>query len=216
MSSSKVISRFALAGEAHPVGTEEFVDQFNREREEHSTEGQKLRQLAQQHEIAVKQAFQNGYAEGQAAGSQQGLAEARRVEAQLATTISALVNYRQSVFDQAKPQLLELAFAIADKITASRAVAESDTVMETINRCIAEILDKTRLKIRVNPEQCEFIKTRVDELSKAHDAIAATTVESDSRVSVGGCVIETDSGSADARLESQLRLLRDKLIALEQ
>lgn len=215
MSSSKVISRFALTDEAHPVGSEEFVVQFYRERDEQSPAVQKLRQLAQQQEVAAKQVFQNGYAEGQAAGLQQGLAEARRVEAQLAATISALVSHRETVYQQAKTQLLELAFAIADKITASRAVVESDTVMETINRCIAEILDKTHLRIRVHPEQCEFVKSKVDELSQSHDAIAVTTVEPDSRVSVGGCVIETDSGCADARIESQLRMLRDKLIALE-
>ena len=88
--------------------------------------------------------------------------------------------------------------------------------METIHRCIAEILDKTRIKIRVNPAEFEFVKTRFDELIKTNEAIAATIVESDNRVSVGGCIIETDSGSADARIESQLRMLREKLITLEQ
>jgi flagellar assembly protein FliH len=215
MSSSKVYSQFSWAEQAHPIGSDAFVEDFFREREEHSTEGQHLKLLEQQHQAEVRQAFQNGFAQGEATGLERGLSETRRVEGQLAAAISALLNYRKDVHEQAKGQMLELAFAIADKVTSARAVAEKDTVIETINRCIAEILDKTRIKIKVSSEQYEFVKQRLDDLIKANDSIVAAVVEADSRVSAGGCIIETDSGSADARLESQLRLLRDKLIALE-
>jgi flagellar assembly protein FliH len=215
MSSSKVYSRFAWTDDAHPVGSEQFVDQFLRQREEESSEGQRIKQLEQRHQAELDQAYQNGYAKGEAVGLQRGTDEARRVEAQLAAAVNALLSFRQTLFEQAKPQLLELAFAIADKITAARGIAEHSTVMETIDRCIGEILDKTRMKIRVNPAELEFVKERFDKLVKSNEAAAAAVVESDNRVSAGGCMIETDSGSADARIESQLRMLREKLIALE-
>jgi flagellar assembly protein FliH len=215
MSSSNVYSDFAWTEKAHPVGSEQFVDQYLRQREEESSEGQQLKQLEQQHQAEVQQTRQSGYAQGEAVGLQRGLDETRRVEAQLAAAINALLSFRQTVYEQAKVQLVELAFAIADKITAARAVAERDTVIETIDRCIGEILDKTRMKIRVNPAELDFVKQRFDELVKSNEAAAAAVVESDNRVSVGGCIIETDSGSADARIESQLRMLREKLIALE-
>ena len=215
MSSSKVYSRFAWTDDAHPVGSEQFVDQFLRQKEEESSEGQRLKQIEQRHHAEIEQAFQNGYAKGEAVGLQRGMDETRRVEAQLAAAISALLSFRQTIYEQAKPHLVELAFAIADKITAARGIVEHNTVMETIDRCISEILDKTRMKIRVNPAELDFVKQRFDELVKSNEAAAAAVVESDNRVSAGGCVIETDSGSADARIESQLRLLREKLIALE-
>jgi flagellar assembly protein FliH len=215
MSSSNVYSHFAWTEDAHPVGSEQFVDQYLRQREKDSPEGQQIKQLEQQHQAEVQQARQNGYAQGEAAGLQRGLDETRRVEAQLAAAINALLSHRQTVYEQAKAQLVELAFAIADKITAARAVAERNTVIETIDRCIGEILDKTRMKIRVNPAELDFVKQRFDELVKSNEAAAAAVVESDNRVSAGGCIIETDSGSADARIESQLHMLREKLITLE-
>lgn len=215
MSSSNVYSRFAWTKEAHPVGSEQFVDQFLRQREKDSPEGQQLEQLKQQHHTEVQQALQNGYAQGEAIGLQHGLDEVRRVEAQLAAAINALLGFRQTVYEEAKSRLLELAFAIADKITTARAVAERDTVIETIDHCIGEMLDKTRMKIRVSPAEFDFVKQRFDELIKNNEAAAAAIVESDNRVSAGGCIIETDSGSADARIESQLRMLREKLITLE-
>lgn len=215
MSSSRVYSRFSWEEEAHPVGSEQFVDQFLRQREEASSEGQKQKLLQQQQQAEVQQAYQNGYAQGEAAGLQRGLNETRRVEQQLAASIKALVEYRQTVYETAKAQLLELAFAIADKITASRGAAERDTVIETINRCIAEILDKSQMKIKLNPNEVAFVKQRFDDVVAKHDAAANAVVEGDARVLPGGCIIETDSGSADARIESQLRLLHDKLLSLE-
>jgi flagellar assembly protein FliH len=216
MSSSKVLSQFAWTEVAHPVGSEQFVDKYLREQEEESPEGKKLRELEQQHQAAVQQAYNNGYAQGESAGSQRGLEEARRVEAQLSAAVAALANHRQVVYEQAKGQLVELAFAIADKIASSRGIAERNTVIETVEHCIAEILDKTRMRIKVNPAEIEFVKQRFDEIVKVNDAAATALVEADNRVSLGGCIIETDSGSADARIESQLRMLHDRLIALEQ
>jgi flagellar assembly protein FliH len=215
MSSSNVYSKFAWTEEAQPVGSEQFIDQYLHQREEDSDEGQHLKQLQQQQQAEVQQALQNGLAQGEAIGLQRGLDEARRVEAQLAAAVDALLSFRQTVYEEAKSQLVELAFAIADKITTARGIAERDTVIETINRCIGEILDKTRMKIRVNPTELDFVKQRFDELVKSNEAAAAAVVEADNRVSAGGCIIETDSGSADARIESQLRMLREKLITLE-
>ncbi len=215
MSSSNVYSHFSWTEEAQPIGSEEFIDQYLRQREQASPEGQRLKHIEQQRQAELQQAHRNGYAQGEAAGLQRGLDEARRVEAQLAAAIKALHDFRATAYQQAVAQLLDLTFAVADKITAARAVAERDTVLETINRCIGEILDKTRMKIKVSPADFEFVKQRFDDLVKKNESAASAVVESDTRVSTGGCIIETDSGSADARIESQLQVLREKLVVLE-
>ena len=216
MSSSKIISQFALAEDKFPVGSDEFVSRFLREREEQSSEGLRLKRMEERHQVELQQAYQNGFVQGEATGLQRGQSEARRVEAQLSNVISELVGYRQRLFEQSKTRLLELALTIANKITEARAVTEKETVLDTITRCIAEILDKTRIKVKVSPGELEFVKTHFDALVKSNEAIAAAVVESDPRVSAGGCIIETDYGSADARLESQMQFLKEKLLALEQ
>jgi flagellar assembly protein FliH len=216
MSSSNIISSFALADESFPVGSQEFIDRFYRERREQSPQERKFRQLEEKYEMEVQQAFQNGLAQGRAAGLQQGMAEAQKVQSQLHAVITELVDYQHALYEHSKAQLLELAFAIADKITSARAVTEQPTVIESINRCIAEILDKTRIKVKVNPTQYDYVKGAIDALTRANESISSATVEADTRVSLGGCLIETDSGSADARIESEMQVLREKLLALEQ
>jgi flagellar biosynthesis/type III secretory pathway protein FliH len=41
------------------------------------------------------------------------------------------------------------------------------------------------------------------------------TAEADSRISFGGCVVDTDSGTADGRIESQLQMLKAELTKIE-
>jgi flagellar assembly protein FliH len=215
MSSSKVYSQFSWTKDAHPVGNEHFVEEYLRKREEESSEGQQLRLLEQKHQAELQQAHQNGYAQGEAIGLQRGMDEARRVEGQLAATVGALLTYRNNLYEQASAQMTELAFAIADRVALARGVAERDTVIETINRCIAEILDKTKMRIKVNPAELKYVQQRFEAIVAQNDAAASAVIEADSRVSPGSCIIETDSGSADARIESQLRQLHEKLIAQE-
>lgn len=216
MSLSNVISQFALDAESYPVGSQEFIDRFYREKKERTPQERKLKELEEKCQADAQQAFQNGYAQGQAAGLRQGMIEAQRIQAQLNSVITELVNYKHTIYEQSKAQLLELAFAVADKITSARAATEQQAVIESINRCIAEILDKTRIRVKVNPTQYEYVKSALAELTRANESISVATVEADTRVSIGGCIIETDSGSADARIESEMQALKEKLLALEQ
>jgi len=214
MSLSNVISQFALDVESYPVGSQEFVDRFYREKKERTPQERKIKELEEKCQADVQQAFQNGYAQGQAAGLRQGMIEAQRIQAQLNSVMTELVNYQHTIYEQSKAQLLELAFAVADKITSARAATEQDAVIESINRCIAEILDKTRIRVKVNPTQYEYVKGALAELTRANESISVATVEADTRVSIGGCIIDTDSGSADARIESEMQALKEKLLAL--
>ncbi len=215
MSSSKVLAAAQVTPERVPIGSHEFIARFRREQEENSPLGQRLRQLEEQHQLALDQTRQTAYAQGEAAGLQTGLAEARRIESELRGAINALSAYRQTLLRQYSEQALELAFALADKITAARGESERQVVIDTINRAIAEIHDTTKIQIRVNPAQVELVRSQLAEVKSASDSTTHIQVEPDERVSPGGCIIETDSGSADARLETQLQALRNRLQELQ-
>ena len=214
MSSSKVLSSVAMATQRVPIGTSEFIERYQRELEENSSIGQRLKMLEERHQIEIKRAYQRGFADGENAGLQRGLEASRKLESELRQTITTLANYHQTVYQNASSELLEMSFALANKIVSARGEAEKHVVIETINACLREVLDKTRLTVRVNPAQAEFVKNQVQSLGGMNEATAHITVESDSRIQSGGCIIETDSGNADGRLENQLQVLHQKLLDL--
>lgn len=212
MSSSKVLSSVSLTSSRVPIGSDEFVERYRRELEENSTVGQRIKQLEERHQIELQQTYKRAFADGEAAGLQRGLAASRQLENELRQAITALVDYRQTLYKQAESQLFDLAFAVANRITVARGEAESRVVLDTINACLREVLDKTRLTVRVNPAQANFVKSQIDSLGGVNDAVNHIVVEPDARISAGGCVIETDSGNTDGRIENQLQVLKSKLL----
>lgn len=214
MSSSKVLSGVQLTDTRVPIGSHEFIERFRREQEESSPEGRRRRELEERHQRELQQTHASAYQQGEAAGLQKGLVKSQQLENEMRQAVIALVNYQKAVYEQARQQTFELAFTLADKITTARGESEQQTVIDTINRCIAEFLDKSRLVIRVNPAQADFVKQQLSAVAALNDSTARVTVESDNRVGPGGCIVETDSGSADARFETQLEILKTRLLEL--
>lgn len=215
MSSSKILYSATLKQQPVPVGSDEFIQRYQKQVEENSSEGQKIRQLEQQHQIELQQTYRKGFADGENIGLNKGLSASRQVENELRQIINTLVNYQRSIYAQASDQLFNLAFALADKIVKSRGEAEKEVVLDTVKKCLHEILDKSRLTIRVNPAQADFVKQHLAEVMSSGESMGNVLVEPDQRVAGGGCVIETDSGNADARLENQLQMLHEKLLELQ-
>ena len=211
---SKVLSTVSIASCRVPIGSQEFVERYRRELEENSTEGQRLKMLEERHQIELQQTYRRGFTDGETSGLQEGLETSRQLESEMRQAITNLVNYRQKIYQQASSQLFDLAFTLANKITLARGEAEQQVVLDTINACLREVLDKTKLTVRVNPKQAEYVKSQVGALGGLNDSVSHIVVEADTRISSGGCVIETDSGNADGRIENQLQVLRDQLTVL--
>lgn len=215
MSSSKVVRSFSFTEHSVPVGTEDYLQQMELSRRDASPLEKRFRQLQEQARKDKEKAFQEGLAAGCKQGLAQGQAEADKVRNHLQGVTAALEAFRQELFEQARNELVEFAFALADRIVGARSQRENELVLETVAKCTREILDKTKLKIRVNPQQAEYIKENLDAIRALDESIAQIAVEADARVATGGCVVETDSGTADGRLQSQLAMLHRALVATE-
>jgi len=216
MSLSKVISNFEMAEETVPIGPREVVERIEQQRRDSSPEEIRFRQLEEKYNRENEEAYQRGVAEGEARGLRTGQAEAVQVKNNLGAVINEINNYKNTLYLQSRQTLLDLAFALADKIVGARVDSEQGMVLESINKCINEILDKTNLRLKINPQQLQFVKQQIESIKQDNESISLIMVEEDNRVTPGGCIIETDSGSADARIESQLQMLRRELTKLER
>ncbi len=216
MSSSKVFSSFSLAESSVPVGTDDFVLRYRRELEEGSEIGRQMKAMRLQHDQEVRDAYQRGRSEGEAAATQLGNQKLQQFEARFRQIIQELIQYREALYKESGRQLFDFAFRIANTISAARGEAEETAVLDTIDRCLTEILDKSKLKIRLNSSQVEYVRSHLDELKNLGTINSVVTVEADARVTAGSCIIETDSGSADATIESQLEELKQQLLKINE
>jgi flagellar assembly protein FliH len=158
-----------------------------------------------------EEAYKNGYSDGLQMGTAKGQEEAARISGEFNQLITDVQNQRGEIFRQAEREIVELALAIARRIISVHAESTPEIVIDSARKAVKLLLDKTNLVVKVAPEQEMFIKENLDRLYEMDDRIQKIDVETDRRVGPGGCMLDTESGNVDARIETELQNIEDAL-----
>ncbi len=79
-----------------------------------------------------------------------------------------------------------------------------------LQSAISKIADKKNLKLHLSREDCDLVNQMLTD--KHFHLREITDIVADDRVKKGGCIIETENGIWDARLDSQLERIKDALV----
>jgi flagellar assembly protein FliH len=158
-----------------------------------------------------RQAFEDGYRDGFESGAKEAQ---RELAARLGDLARIAGSIRQALMDGiagAEDAMVEIGFAAACKVIGAAARSE-DGVREIVREAMRHVAAKEPLVLRMSARDVETLGADESEaLSAARGA--RVDIVADDRVTNGGCLIETESGNLDARLEVQLRQLLDALVA---
>ena len=188
--------------EAGTQRTQELVEQVRRSI---------LAQIKSEAETARELGRQRGLQEGRAAGreeSQQALAaelaRVRSITGKLSEALSSVINGLEDI-------AVAIAFEAICKVLGQAAMTQ-DGVRALVRQAATDAKSKEHLLIRLHAA----------DLSALRDAGALNTIFSsdktvswvaDDSIELGGCVVETDGGGLDARLETQIERMRAALLA---
>ena len=146
-------------------------------------------------------------AEADAARLRQAAVEEGRSEA--AASASELLAWAASERDRllatAEAEVVRLALGLAAKILAREAEHGGAVAHDMARRALAEARGRTVLALRVHPLDLAGVREREPELPANASGMAWI---SDPAVGRGGAVVETETGFIDARLETQLEVVR--------
>ena len=156
-------------------------------------------------------AYRTGFSDGQQAGLAKGMEEAKKVVDAFNRLMVSVQNQRAEIYRQAELELVELALTIAHKIISAKAEIDNEIVIDAARKAVRLLLDKSNLVMKIAPEQESFVRENMDKLLAIDDRIEKIEIESDRRVGVGGCILETESGNVDARIETELQNITDAL-----
>ena len=85
-----------------------------------------------------------------------------------------------------------------------RGTTDVDVILGVLREAVKNVLDRDRIKIRLNPRDHERVSKLTPGLIAGFEGIRSITLEADPGISAGGAVIETAFGEIDATLEQQL------------
>ncbi len=163
------------------------------------------------HQQACHNSFEEGKKEGLESGLTQGLVKAEVVVKKFEKAIKNAIEQRHQLLEESKQEILELVLQISRKVTFDAIEVDPESTLKMISGVIDSLLDRSKIKILVNPDHLPIIEQNIDTYLKGSTIIKELTVVADARIRYGGCFIETPNGDIDARLESQFDVLEDTL-----
>lgn len=147
-----------------------------------------------------RDAFAKGFAQGERAGEE---AAGQRGEAMLhriTQTLGELTTVRAEMIRQTERQMVHLALAIARRILQREVSLDPDLLLAMARVALERLGDSARVTVRLHPE--DYVATGAAKVSEL--ASSNVTIVSDSRLSRGGCAVESDMGLLDAGVDAQL------------
>jgi flagellar biosynthesis/type III secretory pathway protein FliH len=146
-------------------------------------------------------------AEARTAGHAEATAAVDRDMSDMMTTMRNLVDMarveRHKLMESAEPELVRLAVGIAERVLHQQIALDRGVVVEMAKVAIGRLVEKESVTVRVNPGDLERMREHRDELLDSGEIKNFRVVE-DQRVDRGGVVVETDGGTIDARVSTQL------------
>lgn len=150
------------------------------------------------------QARDDGFATGQKQGNERALTEWREQCERLKSIIDSAATSRAQIAKANEDVIAEVVYAATVRI-----IGQPMGSLASIRRVFGEVVADTGaasvVRLRVAKRDIELVeKLLVETFGNA----ASCQVVADDNVVLGGCVIEQECGSLDARLETQLEALR--------
>ncbi len=164
-----------------------------------------------------EQAYRRGFADGRKKGmidveNTWHELSAQKIEPPLVSLQEALLqlkNIRKETNRQIENEVVELALAIARQVICQEITIDREIVICVAREALAKVEDPGRIKIKMSPSDLQFIKETRSQLSKLIENIDNVTLEAVENIQSGGCIIETDLGEIDARIEKQLQAVQE-------
>ena len=170
-----------------------------------------LAQFKQEAETARELGRQRGMQEGRAAGAEEARREAEAELARIRSIAGKLQGALGAGIEGLEDVAVEIAFEAVCKMLGTAAVSR-DGIRALVQEAAGRVASTERITVRLHPGDLTALQA-----AGALDSVLAPQHgvhwAADKSIELGGCVIETDGGTLDARLETQVERLRAALVA---
>lgn len=117
----------------------------------------------------------------------------------LTETIESISSLAATITSKAEKDLVELALQIAKKVVHREVTIDRDIALTLVKVSLNKLNNRTLAKVHLNPDELDYVSSHRD----ACDFHGGLEFVADRSVTQGGCLVQTETGDIDARIESQ-------------
>jgi len=164
-------------------------------------------------EQAEKEGFKKGFAEGLEAGQQKCKEEYDRITLEVVEKLKLAgedyIKHIEGLTASLQPRILDLITVILSSILKQKVNNDDELVIRTVKEAIKNLTERDAVVISAHASQVDKIREHKSEILSASNMITDIEIYQDEEVTRGGCILSSQSGIIDARIESQLEVVSD-------
>jgi flagellar assembly protein FliH len=160
----------------------------------------------------LKAGYSDGFKKGQESGFKEGNLEAQRLTDRLHTIIERVMDKRQEILAETEQQVVDLVLLMTRKIVKVISENQRNIVVSNVVQALRKVKGRGEVIIHVNLNDVAMTTQHIKDFLSAAENIKNITVVEDSTVDRGGCLVETDFGSVDAKIVSQLNEIEQRIL----
>jgi flagellar assembly protein FliH len=150
-----------------------------------------------------KSAYENGFAQGEKAGMEIAERKIEVVMRRYSESIMELGKLRSALYGQAEREVVKLAIEVAKKIVHREVQADREIIETLVHVALSHVAEKSAVTVHLSPLDYNFLLEHRAELNQSEGR--DISLLADQSIERGGCLIQTECGDIDARIEEKFR-----------
>ncbi len=120
----------------------------------------------------------------------------------------------RGAMERAREEVLRLALRVAEKILRQRVDVAPESMLPMIDEALRSLQSQQQLRVvlRVHPADRPLLEQRRAHWLDHFPAVATLAIVPDESLDRGGCRIESEHGTVDATIETQIRVIERHLL----
>ncbi len=152
-----------------------------------------------------KAAYESGFRQGEKAGLQMAEKKAEALMRRYADAIFAVERLKSQLFARAERDVVKLALEVARKIVHREIARDSEIIETLVKVALGHVAVKSAVTIRLHPVDYGWLLEHRSGITRGPDDDKEVILVADPAVERGGCLIQTECGDVDARIEEEFR-----------
>lgn len=165
----------------------------------------------QAYDEGCQQGYQEGFSQGQQASKEE---MEQMINQTVAKTRQVLAAAEQEAIDMiivAESQIIDIALAVARKILAYEIAENPMAVLPLVKATLQKVSDQEEVVIRVSMDDFNAVLLAKTDLQIMIGREHSLKIIVDQTIDSGSCVIDTSYGTVDAKIDTQLEIIRKTL-----
>ena len=183
------------------------LDKIESANTEEEIERRTLERIKEVQESAYQEAYQLGLDDGRKEAFTTSTQMIDDKLNELQTLANSIMNIKTELLAQNERHLIELAFHMAKRLAAYEISVNPDATVAIVRQAVGMSQSEENIIVQVSPSNLQFLETLKNETGREFEFTKKIKFEPNEELVGGGCVVISNYGEVDSRMEERFKQL---------